>query len=506
MQNLFRGLDRAFGRFTVKPSADGKQGGKAVTVHGRVTEDLWNKHLKGVQGLGIVPITDEGTCYFAVLDIDTYPLDHRKIIKRIAEVKLPLVVCRSKSGGAHLCCFFKEPACAAAVRKALITWAAWLGHGGCEVFPKQSKLAGKEDTGNWINMPYFDADETMRYAFHPVTGEDLTLTQFVDVARSVQILEDDLESYDAPFSETLEGAPPCLQAILSHGIGEGTRNTVLFNVGVYVRQRWEHDWEEHLDDMNHKFLTPRLNKGEVAALVKSLGRKDYFYQCNDPTLARVCDKNACRKCEFGVGGGSSGYEPEITGLTKLDSDPPQWILQIDGQRITMSTEMLTNYGLLRKRCLEVLDRLPRRMSAKEWEEILQWLTSEENYVVIPAPDDVGPVGILLDHLRSFIDKGDHGGTSAKEDLLINGRWYDDETGIVYFRGASFMAYLNSRRFNLLKSQEIHAAMRSKCDAKYGKFNIKGKCVSYWSVHRDFDDSGTLVDAIDLPKDDNDVPF
>jgi len=42
------------------------------------------------------------------IDIDTYPFDHLSLIKKIREEQLPLIVFRSKSGGAHVYCFIKE--------------------------------------------------------------------------------------------------------------------------------------------------------------------------------------------------------------------------------------------------------------------------------------------------------------------------------------------------------------------------------------------------------------
>ena len=42
---------------------------------------------------------------------------------------------------------------------------AYLGYGGCEIFPKQEELlVERGDIGNFINLPYFDAEQTMRYA------------------------------------------------------------------------------------------------------------------------------------------------------------------------------------------------------------------------------------------------------------------------------------------------------------------------------------------------------
>ena len=42
---------------------------------------------------------------------------------------------------------------------------AVLGYSGSEVFPKQTELKSEDDTGNFLNLPYYNGDNTTRYAF-----------------------------------------------------------------------------------------------------------------------------------------------------------------------------------------------------------------------------------------------------------------------------------------------------------------------------------------------------
>ena len=81
----------------------GKQQGKAFIVRQNVTDELWKNHLEGKgAALGIIPITQNNDCRWGCIDIDEYNFDHTSLIKSIRNHKLPLVVCRSKSGGAHV--------------------------------------------------------------------------------------------------------------------------------------------------------------------------------------------------------------------------------------------------------------------------------------------------------------------------------------------------------------------------------------------------------------------
>src|SRR3954469_10468329 len=112
---VFAGLTRAKGRYVVtsdpsKAVTGEKAKGKATTVSETVTLDDYAKHLSGEIGLGIVPVRDDGTCVFGAIDIDQYTgLDHAGIVTRALALKVPLSVCRSKSGGAHVYVFAAEP-------------------------------------------------------------------------------------------------------------------------------------------------------------------------------------------------------------------------------------------------------------------------------------------------------------------------------------------------------------------------------------------------------------
>ena len=141
-KSIFYGLDRAYGQYKSDgQSVNGKAGGQAYILKKPVTDQLWIDHIEGKDpSLGIIPIRDNSTCLWGCIDIDTYPLDHKKIVRKIRELKLPLVMCRSKSGGAHVFLFVKEPVKAKIIRDKLIEWAGEIGYANCEIFPKQIEI------------------------------------------------------------------------------------------------------------------------------------------------------------------------------------------------------------------------------------------------------------------------------------------------------------------------------------------------------------------------------
>ena len=97
---IFDGLECAYGTFKIdSKKADGKNTGKARLLREPRTTELWEGHLTGKgDSIGIIPINENNQCVWGCIDIDQYPLDHKRLIEKIDQVKLPLVVCRSKSG------------------------------------------------------------------------------------------------------------------------------------------------------------------------------------------------------------------------------------------------------------------------------------------------------------------------------------------------------------------------------------------------------------------------
>ena len=280
---IFSGLDIAYGTYKIEGSrGDGKQAGKAVVVRKPPTDDLWEKHLTGVEpSLGIIPIRADNTCIWGCIDIDQYPLDHAGLVKKIKSLELPLVVCRSKSGGAHVFLFTKEPIAAARMQEYLKSSAALLGEAGREIFPKQAEiLVDRGDTGNFLNLPYFGGDQTLRYGIKE-DGSAATLEEFYELVQA-NIQGPDVAIPEPPkkAEQPLADGPPCLQALCAQGVPEGGRNNTLFNIGIYLKKVFPINWENPLIEHNFKYVHPPLPNNEVQILVKQLNKKDYKYKYN----------------------------------------------------------------------------------------------------------------------------------------------------------------------------------------------------------------------------------
>ena len=218
-KTIFTGLERAHGVTKINQSnGDGtKVKGQSFVKREQVTDNHWKEHLQGTSSLGIIPINDNNKCKWGCIDIDTYAgFDHKKLIQKIKLLNLPLIVFRSKSGGAHVFLFANDYVEAKSMRDKLTQIKAVLGYGGSEVFPKQTELKSKDDTGNFLNLPYFNGDNTTRYAFKD-DGTAASLEEFYGIYNNVKQLDIGLIKVQRPESEFSDG-PPCIEALAQNKI------------------------------------------------------------------------------------------------------------------------------------------------------------------------------------------------------------------------------------------------------------------------------------------------
>lgn len=494
---IFAGLTRSGGRYVVpddaKPDSHGKILGRAWTAHTPITQDLWEAHLSGKKitvtdeekgtpitgalGLGICPIREDSTCVFGAIDVDVYPLDLGALQARAKALQLPVIICRTKSGGAHIYLFLQEPASAELVRERLQEWAVALNHPGVEIFPKQSLLSPKSD-GSWINIPYSGGSRTLRYALKP-DGKAMTPEEFVEAVEKAAVSVEDLMAFslptDAQANDWFRGAPPCLQTLSRVGFGDW-QNNGLFNVAVYLRMRDGEGWEARLEEYNQQFMSPPVAGSGVQGIIKSVQKKGYFYKCKDQPISAVCNRSVCLKCEFGVGGGTNDPGVVLGDLVKVETDPVLWILPVNGKEIELTTDALTDQRKFRHACIERISIWPNVIKPDDWQKAIREKLAAAK--TIKAPEDGTREGQFFEHLQNFCT----GRARARslDEVLLGKPWTDPEDNRVYFRGTDFFEYLVKHRFSGVSERECWSFLRHR-HAEHHFKNIKGKGVNLWSV-------------------------
>lgn len=332
-KELFSGYEYAYGKYDVSNAGqrerDKKLEGKAITVAAAAPTEAWEKHRQGVLGLGVIPLKSDDTISFFAIDIDKYEdVRDEKGVKFVRDhtwPDLPLVFCRSKSGGLHAYGFLAEPVLAADYMNTTIKWIAEaLGYPDAEIFPKQIARTNKYvDAGNWINLPYYG--ETRR-AINPETGEEFPLEEFVRYANANLITVEMLESFEKPPTpETVKvgeisinpddyvsdkgifgDGPPCLQSLVLDYVNDADtpeRNNFLFNVGVYgYRRTGSTDGAiEMIRKTNGMFKAPLTDAELAESLCAREGIKyaEMRYTCRKSPIQGACKSSLCKKRAFG---------------------------------------------------------------------------------------------------------------------------------------------------------------------------------------------------------------
>jgi len=480
MYELFMGHTGGHGTYSHEEKTPGKSKSvikkTARTLRDPPTPELWQRHLDGERPIGIVPVDKNSVCHWGVIDVDKYDLDHGYIVKQIAKFGLPLLVCRSKSGGAHIFMFMKEPVSAELLISRMKEIAGVLGFGDCEIFPKQTEiLEDRGDLGNWLNMPYFDADKGTRYCVSE-DGRGLSIEKFIVLAESkrLTLAEFDKTVPKILISDTdLQEAPPCLQFLCGKGISEGSKNNTMFALGVLAKKMRPEGWEILLDTWNQKFVDkPALTSDEMMMIMKSLRKKDYNYRCKDQPLVNHCDSKACRTRRFGVGGSSS---PDITSISILDTQPPLFFVYLtSGGTVECNADDILTSRSFQRVALEQLRMMLPLFKQEDWQTRIQECLDKA--VLIEAPREVSSSGALKELFEQFCT--DRHAAQEKDEILMSKPWFDDEARRYYFRLTDFLGHLEKNKFRDFSRAQIVSRIKE-LGGSNGFFNIKGKGTNVW---------------------------
>ena len=474
---IFNGLKRAYGctYINTQPTNGEKLKGKSFIKREPVTLEHYQNHLKGIEPtLGIVPIRDDNTCIWGCIDVDSYAgFDHIKLLNKIKLFKLPLVVCRSKSGGAHIFLFSRKFIEAKIMRDKLLEIRAVLGFANAEVFPKQIELKSEEDTGNFLNLPYFQGDKTTRYAFTQ-EGKAATLEEFYVLANESSSSDVSRIKVERPQSEFSDG-PPCIETLAAEKISEGGRNAALFHFAVFAKKKWK-NWKEKVSWFHENYMTGELDQAEIDIVKKQHEKKDWGYKCKDEPMCSHCDKALCRTRKHGIG--NAPTFPELSDLQEIKLENPYNYINVDGKRLKLdSPKHLRQPSLFEEACIAGVGILPPTMKTKDWKALVNGLLAGRE--IIEAPEGMKTEDQLLEHLEDYCS--DRRQTKRKEDIERGNVWSDEESHHFKFRHF-FHDHLQRRRWSH-DYQKTSAWMKEWFDAKIKVLDIGGKSTRVMCVKK-----------------------
>ena len=492
---IFTGLDRAYGQTESRSkNENGKLEAKSWIEKQQLTEQKWYDHLDGKEpSLGIIPIKDDNTCTWGAIDIDSYDgFDHKKLIKTILDKKLPLVVCKSKSGGAHVFLFVAESVKAVDMQMKLTEIAAWLGHGESEIFPKQIELNPK-GTGNFLNLPYNHPEYPTRYALDDEGNALDNLAMFIThyeskvVSNLGMVVIEKKERSNDDFKD----APPCLVTLASQGFAEGSRNECLFQLGIYARQRFEEsELEDKLDYYNTTYFNPPLKSREVQTILGQISdKKNYFFRCELPLFKTVCEKMKCRQKKFGIGKGSTS---SISSLKKFVSDDPMFEVTHNGKVLVIDGDTLAQHARYKAACIKQINESPQPIRADAWADKVQSLFDDPGFEEVIMPGEVSSNGQFLSYLQIFIEN--NGGAKDRQDML-QGMVYEQENYYM-FKPQAFRDFLKTKRFNKL-SDVGQFKVFSDFKGTAEKLRINDKVTHIWKIPTTVNDAEYIVKSKDF---------
>ncbi len=246
--------------------------------------------------------------------------------------------------------------------------------------------------------------------------------------------------------------PPCLEHLMNEKIPEGGRDNTLYQYAVYAKKKWPDEWQDKIDEFNHKFMDPILPSKQVLKTVNQHEKKEYQFKCKDQPMCSVCNSQLCRTRKFGIG---NDYDHDVTDLTKYESDESVWFLNVDGRRLCISTDEFFDQAKFRKACMNTLNVLPNKMAARDWDARIQALLAMVE--VIEMPEEVTKVGRFDNYMESFLS--DQGEAMTIDEILIDKAWSPEDEEVTYFKLSSLENYLTKKRFTNFSSTQMCARIR-----------------------------------------------
>lgn len=451
MMELFRGSDLAHGEFTHTHFEGKKSKGKPFTFHTPASIQMWEKHLDGKPpSLGVIPINSESNSHWGAIDIDDYELDYVKLLTKTQDT--PLVCCKSKSDGVWLFLFSKRAVPAERMRATLTSICGSIGYQHSEIFPKRDKIDPKgKEVSNWLNMPYFGPSRYCIRLDYTRNGAgplyELTLQEFIDYAYSKRVdgkYFSTVRGFDYS-TEPISNGPPCLQVLSANGFPDHTRNTSLLNVGIYLKRADPNEWEVALTEFNQRFFKGEqgpLDTKEVTTTIQSLRKVDYKYQCHVEPLCSFCNAKLCMTREFGISGTNS--LPIVNEITKIAGDESMWFMDVEGGRVTLTTEEFHDFRKFSIKCMSSLNLVIAPMPAVQY---LAWVQAQMEKVVEIKDDVMFSIHDIANNLTQFILARL---CKDRDDIISNRVWYSADEHLVRFKLDAFINYMKFKKIVLNK--------------------------------------------------------
>jgi len=484
---IFTGLKRNFGFAKIEKGYTDPETGKLQLKPGDygwssrpIEEKDYLEHLSGKKSIGVQPCNDEGMAKFGAIDIDHYKnFSPKKYLDTIKEHSIPVIPCRSKSGGLHIYIFLKEPVKATIIRNFLSTLLFTFGlKAKTEIFPKQTELGeddnGKLQNGHFINLPYYKKTERCALNFD---GTEFTFDQFIEVINTNLKSREELENFSLAHIKTvLQGGaeefnegPPCLQAITracqNGGKLNDDRDRFLYNYMVFAKKKYYDNWEDKVKQAAREYFIydQKWDDNYVDFKIKGWKKETKGHLCNEEPIVNFCMKSECIKRKFGIASDRRKAFPALSGLQKINYRPdPEYTFNVacpDGEKVKQvhakSIEYLTDQRKIRNIIGVAANFVPPMQKGNIYQEIIDNLFNSQLDDIEP-PEETSPEGQLFNYMKEYIN-----GPKAETNIAFKSGstlWEDE---YAYFKFEPFFDTLKNKEWKIKTQQTAHMIKTNK---------------------------------------------
>jgi len=507
--NIFEGLNSAHGGFKKdKSKLPGKSEGTHFVRREEVTQAMWENHLNGIgPSLGIMPVNEDSKCKWGCIDIDDVKLDYEEILKKIRKLSLPLIMCRSKSGCAHILLFTIKFIPAEEMQFVLKNFAAKLGLADKldRIFPMQTEFK-QGGTGSWVNMPYFNHEEGTRYAYKD-NFEAADIEEFFALHK--KYAQDNLDKYlvdeEEPAPEKIIDNKkvkepifiPCITNCMEANNGKipkGMRNDFLYQAGLFYHKSHEafskfegktRTAESLLRDFNTNNLIEPESENTVISTQNSVKKEGYKYKCKVPNIRKYCNASKCCRNLFGI---TPEIAKELVSVEEIlgtifeyGSFPPIFYMYVKvnakggklkdekvdfkGSELKDKKAFITklqNFGHFPPMVLEL-------MKSTEFSSFMQ--AKIDKMIFVEAPPEAHQDFDFKTLIRNFLKFSTV--SIDKWDLLEGACYYDQKKKLMHIRLEKLQQYLNATR-QPMKSAELTFKLKTILKGKKNNGKVKPK--------------------------------
>ncbi|MCV0396763.1 MAG: hypothetical protein K5872_20905 [Rhizobiaceae bacterium] len=486
-----------------------ERGNGARTLEGPPTEELWRQHLAGERPLGVIPLREDGMCRWGVIDSDDYTLTLADILAAAKKERLPLLVCRSKSGGAHLFLFCADWVPQASMARALAAMRTRLGIVKGELFPPE------HGTGNWLNMPYFGGDQTDRWYAKTEGGLAGTVYEFLRDAEATRVGPEELDRLASSAARPVApGRKPPAEAtedqraraerdLERHAaeigrLKEGARNTTLYGRAKDMAPMVEAGWmnrDRVVNVLLRAALESELPHGEALATIENGLRDGRDRPLPDAEEDR---RPQIERIVVWTGGEDVLWDVHLAGHGVLKAKPKD----------------VMNFSIFNTLCAAHLYVSFHNMKVNEWSDAVYAALRHREVREIPADETLDSRFLL--QLQSFLT--DRHRAENKSEILSSGwsgvgrPWLDDECEQsaeprYYFRHVDLVRHLNTsgvQPFASMRAEEAGRLLarnfREGMDFQNTTLNIGGKTVRVKWIRADLFEEIPSIDPRPIPRD------